>query len=305
MRPEPTAEVDGSPTRFESAVSGPSIVMVANSARKKLRASLDRGDVIVAPGAYDGLGARVVEALGFPAVYVGGFASAAHLGIQEPQLTLGQSVEVARTVAAAAEIPVICDGGAGYGDHRAIRRCVEMFEDAGVAAIHLEDEIYPKPAVYQPGEEEILPLDVFLSNIECALQARRDPDFLIIGRTDAFDARGGGHDELVRRALALKRAGVDAIVGKGVALRGDLSSFRRSVPDIPMLTWAGKHDISVQEYAELGYQIIAFALAPITTTAEALWDNYQALLDTGRLAVTPERLLLQRQLVFRLVGLAE
>ena len=175
------------------------------SVRSSLRARLQRGETIAAPGAYDPLSARVVQALGFAAVYTGGYMTGAHTSITEPLLTLTEQVEVAQKVAHAVDLPVITDAGAGYGDPLHVMRCVREFEAAGIAGIHIEDQVYPKRASYHKGLEHIVPLQEFVERMSYALKARRDPDFLIIGRTDAFSAVEGSREELVRRGLDPQR----------------------------------------------------------------------------------------------------
>jgi 2-methylisocitrate lyase-like PEP mutase family enzyme len=256
------------------------------SVRGSLRARLQRGETIAAPGAYDPLSARVVQALGFAAVYTGGYMTGAHTSITEPLLTLTEQVEVAQKVAHAVDLPVITDAGAGYGDPLHVMRCVREFEAAGIAAIHMEDQVYPKRASYHKGLEHIVPLQEFIERMSYALKARRDPDFLIIGRTDAFSAVEGSREELVRRGLTLKELGVDAIMPRGVRAREDLAFFRKEVPGVPLVVIAGADDISVQEYADLGYQIMIYATTPAIVAANALMETYQHLKDTGLLNIT-------------------
>jgi methylisocitrate lyase len=270
-----------------------------------LRGMLQRGETIVAPGAYDPLTARVVQSLGFAVVYTGGYMTGAHTAITEPLLTLTEQVEVASKVVRAVDLPVLVDAGAGYGDPLHVMRCVREFEAAGVSGIHIEDQVYPKRASYHKGLEHIVPIPEFLERLTYARRARRDPDFLIIGRTDAFSAVEGSRDELVRRGLALRELGVDAVMPRGVRDRADLAFFRKEVPDIPLLVIAGADDISVQEYADLGYQIIIYATTPAIVAATALRDTYQHLKDTGRLNLTAQRVAELRQQVEELISLPE
>jgi len=249
--------------------------------RQQLRERLQRGETIVAPGAYDPISARVVQSLGFPAVYTGGYITGAHTTITEPLLSLTDQVEVAQKVARAVDLPVIADAGTGYGDPLHVMRCVREFETAGIAGIHIEDQVYPKRASYHKGLEHIAPLDEFRERITYALQARRDQDFLIIGRTDAFSAVEGSPEELVRRGHALREWGVDVVMPRGVRQREDLDFFRKNVPDVPLLVIAGADDISVQEYEALGYQIIIYATTAIVSTVSALMATYSSLKETG------------------------
>lgn len=273
------------------------------ASRSILRDLLRRGETIVAPGAYDPISARVVQALGFPAVYTGGYVTGAHTAITEPLLTLTDQVEVSRTVAHAVELPVLTDAGAGYGDPLHVMRCVRAFEAAGLAGIHIEDQVYPKRASYHKGLEHIVRLEELLERLRYALQARRDPDFLIIGRTDAFSAVEGSRDELVRRGLTLRDLGVDAVLPRGVRQRDDLAFFRQAVPDVPLMVIAGHDDIAVQEYADLGYQIIIYATTPIVVAVNALLTTYRHLKDTGRLDLTAEQIAAIRTEVEALIDL--
>ena len=275
------------------------------SVRSSLRARLQRGETIAAPGAYDPLSARVVQALGFAAVYTGGYMTGAHTSITEPLLTLTEQVEVAQKVAHAVDLPVITDAGAGYGDPLHVMRCVREFEAAGIAGIHIEDQVYPKRASYHKGLEHIVPLEEFVERMSYALKARRDPDFLIIGRTDAFSAVEGSREELVRRGLILKELGVDAIMPRGVRAREDLAFFRKEVPGVPLVVIAGADDISVQEYADLGYQIMIYATTPAIVAANALMETYQHLKNTGLLNITAQRVAELRRRVEELISLPE
>jgi 2-methylisocitrate lyase-like PEP mutase family enzyme len=259
------------------------------SPRQSLRERLQRGETIVAPGAYDPISARVVQSLGFSAVYTGGYVTGAHTAITEPLLTLTDQVEVARKVAQAVPLPVLADAGAGYGDPLHVMRCVREFEAAGIAGIHIEDQVYPKRASYHKGLEHIVPMEEFTERLTYALRARQDADFLIIGRTDAFSAVEGSREELVRRGLALRELGVDAVMPRGVRRKDDLAFFRQAVPEVPLLVIAGADDISVQEYAALGYQIIIYATTPIVVAVNALLEAYQHLHHTGLLNLTAQQ----------------
>ena len=273
------------------------------SPRQQLRERLQRGETIVAPGAYDPISARVVQSLGFSAVYTGGYITGAHTTITEPLLSLTDQVEVAQKVARAVDLPVIADAGTGYGDPLHVMRCVREFETAGIAGIHIEDQVYPKRASYHKGLEHIAPLDEFQERIAYALQARHDHDFLIIGRTDAFSAVEGSPDELVRRGHALREMGVDAVMPRGVRKREDLDFFRKQVPDVPLLVIAGADDISVQEYEELGYQIIIYATTAIVSTVNALLATYRSLKETGLINFTEQQVAEIRAQVEALIDL--
>ena len=275
------------------------------SPRSKLHAGLSKGETIVASGAYDALGARVVQDLGFPAVYTGGYMSGAHLAVSEPLMTMTEQIDVAARVARAVELPVIVDGGAGFGDSLHTMRALRTYEDAGLAAMHIEDQVYPKRASYHMGLEHVIPFDQFMEKMRYAIQARRDDDFIIIGRTDAFSAAEGSMEEAVRRGNALRELGVDVVMPRGVRDKADLLRFRDAVPDIPLLVIAGADDISVRQYEELGYQVIIYATTPAIVAASALTDAYQCLKDTGLTGISAGEVARKRKRVEELIGLPE
>ena len=270
-----------------------------------MKKRLASGETIVAPGAYDPMGARVVQSLGFPAVYTGGYASGAHLAVTEPLMTMTEQVEVGARVARSVDLPVIVDGNAGFGDPLHTRRTITAYEDAGLAAIHIEDQVYPKRASYHKGLEHIVPIEEFLVKMRHALEARRDEDFVIIGRTDGFSAVEGSMDEALRRGNALRDLGVDVVMPRGVRDKEDLAVFREGVPDVPLLVIAGGDEISIQEYEALGYQVIIYATTPVMTAVTSLDQVYRSLRDTGLTGVSAAEVLAQRARVEELIDLPE
>jgi len=167
--------------------------------------------MVVAPGIYDAYGARFVEQAGFEAVYMtGNGVSASLLGRPDVgliDLTLFSAH--AHRAAACVDIPLICDADTGYGNAVNVKRTVEEFESAGVAAIHLEDQVSPKRCGHLPGSRPVIAMEEHVGKIEAAIAARRDPNFIIIARTDA--ATGQGLDEALRRGKAYRKAGADVV----------------------------------------------------------------------------------------------
>ena len=275
------------------------------SLRSDFKAKVQAGETIVAPGAYDPMSARMVQSLGFDTIYNGGYMTGAHLAVTEPLMTMTEQVEVAAKVVRSVNLPVITDAGAGYGDPVHAMHTVRTFEQAGLAAIHIEDQVFPKRASYHAGLEHVIPLDEFLEKMKYALQARTDPDFLIIGRTDAFSAVEGDMDEAIRRGNALKDLGVDVVMPRGVRQREDLDTYRKGVPDIPLLVIAGADDITVQEYADLGFQIVIYASTPTIAAANGLKQVYQSLRDTGHIGINAPQVAEMRAEVEGLISLPE
>jgi carboxyvinyl-carboxyphosphonate phosphorylmutase len=179
--------------------------------RQILRKRLSEGPMIIAPGIYDAYGARFVEQAGFDAVYMtGNGVSASLLGRPDVGLIdLTLFASHAHRAAACVDIPLICDADTGYGNAVNVRQTVQEFEAAGVAAIHIEDQVSPKRCGHLPGSRPVIEIKEHVGKIEAALAARRDPDFVIIARTDA--AAGHGLDEAIRRGKAYRSAGADVI----------------------------------------------------------------------------------------------
>ena len=206
--------------------------MGRESARKRLRARLATGPVIVAPGIYDAYGARLVEQAGFEAVYMtGNGVSASLLGRPDVGLVdLTLITSHAHRVAAAVDIPLVCDADTGYGNAVNVRRTVEEFESAGVAAIHIEDQASPKRCGQLPGARPVIELAEAVGKIEAAVAARRDPDFVIIARTDSAEAHG--LDEAIRRGRAFRAAGADVIFVEMKSGPGILDELKRVTAEV-------------------------------------------------------------------------
>ena len=273
--------------------------------RTDLRAKLNSGQPIVAPGAYDPISARLVESLGFETIYTGGYMSGAHLAVTEPLMTMTEQIAVAEKVARSVPLPVICDADAGYGEPVHAMHTVRSFEASGIAAIHIEDQFFPKRASYHAGLEHVIPMDEFLEKIRYALQARTDPDFLIIGRTDAFTAVEGDMDEAIRRGNGLRDLGVDVVMPRGVRSREDLDTFRKGVPDVPLVVIAGADDITTQEYTDLGYQMMIYATSPIIAAVDGFRRVYSSLRDTGHIGINAQQVAEMRAEVEALISLPE
>ena len=180
------------------------------SVRATLRQLVTRKNGVVVPGAYDGISARLVERSGFPAVYMSGYGtSASRLGLPDLGYAgLAEMSDQARNLAAAVSIPLIADADTGYGNALSVRRTVQAYEAAGVAALHIEDQVAPKRCGHLSGHQ-IIPRGEFAGKIRAAAEARTDPDLLIIARTDAISAMD--FDEALRRGEAAAKAGADVL----------------------------------------------------------------------------------------------
>lgn len=265
--------------------------------RQRLRARLTSGPLIVAPGIYDAYGARFVEQAGFEAVYMTGNGVSASLlgrpdvGLVDLTLMAGHAHRVASCV----DIPLICDADTGYGNAVNVRRTVEEFESAGVAAIHLEDQVSPKRCGQLPGARPVIDLGEAVGKIEAAVAARRDPDFIIIARTDA--ASGLGLDEAIRRAQAFRKAGADVLfieLKSSPSILDDLRRVTASV-DAPCLVNvdAGGRlgELTAAEIEQLGLRIAIYPGLARGAAGFAIREALAALKRDGNTGAARERML--------------
>ncbi len=239
------------------------------NSRQTLRRLLKRDKLLVAPGCFDGLSARLVEEAGFEAVYLSGGAVARSMGIPDIGLvTLSESIDRAAQVVATVRIPIIADADTGYGNAVNLVRTVREFERAGVAAIHIEDQITPKRCGHLDGKE-VIPMAEMEKKLQAALATRTDPDFCIIARTDA---RGvNGFDDAIKRGRAFAKLGVDAIFVEAPQSEEELAEIPRQISDVPILVNVFKGGktpmLPMQRLQEMGYRI---AIYPSETQRAAI-----------------------------------
>jgi carboxyvinyl-carboxyphosphonate phosphorylmutase len=235
----------------------------------RLRELLAGTEPVLAPGVFDGLGARLVEEAGFPAVYMTGFGTAAAL-LGRPDvglLTMSEMVENAARIVAACELPVIADADTGYGNPLNVIRTVQEYERAGVAAIHLEDQVAPKKCGHMEGKQ-VIAADEMEAKIRAAVAARRSADFVIIARTDARAVEG--MDSAIERARRYRAAGADVLFVEAAESDDEITTVATRLGDVPLLfNWAegGKTPpIDHARLAELGFRIVIFPIATLLGT---------------------------------------
>lgn len=192
-----------------------------------LRELISSGRTLPCPVVYNPLTGMLAKNAGFEVIGVGGYSLGANLMTPEPLLTLTECVEHSRRIVLATQMPVVVDAGAGFGSPVHVQRTVREFEGAGVAGIHLEDQVYPKRVHYHRGIEHVVPAQEMVERIQAAVEARQDPDFVLVARTDAMAT--DGYDEAIRRAHAYVEAGADLIY----AWPNDDDEARRAPGDIP------------------------------------------------------------------------
>jgi len=237
------------------------------SAGARFREAL-KAPPLVIPGVFNALSARLAERTGFRAVYQSGAALSAGLALPDVGLvTQTEFAEQGRYLAHAVSIPVISDADTGFGEALAVERTVSLFESAGSAGLHLEDQHLPKRCGHLSGKS-LVSRDEMVSKLKAAVAARRDPSFVIIARTDARAVEG--IDSAIERAQAYVEAGADMIFPEALETPEEFGRFARAihVPLIANMTEFGKSPLlSAQELANLGYAAVLF---PVTTLRVAM-----------------------------------
>lgn len=227
---------------------------------RRLRDAMARG-VVHAPGAFNALVARAVRGAGFEAVYVSGGATANVAGF--PDIGLLTMTEVCRTIreiADASGLPVIADADTGYGEVEACARTIVAYERAGAAALHVEDQVFPKRCGHLDGKD-LIPCADMEAKVRTMAESRLSKEFVIIARTDARHVTG--FEDAVKRANAYRAAGADAIFPEGLQSEQEFADFAKACPGplLANMTEFGKTpDITVQRFQELGYRIVIHPL---------------------------------------------
>lgn len=250
-----------------------------SEARHRLRRALAGPDLVLAPFVYDGLQARLAEAAGFEAVYMTGFGTAAAHGLPDlGLLTVNDMVDNVRVVAGSVSVPAICDADTGYGGALNVMRTVRAYEDAGAAALHIEDQVSPKRCGLMRGKQ-VVPIDEMVAKLRAALDGRQDPDLVVIARTDALEAEGW--DGAEARARAYREAGADLVFVDGVKAARDLDEYARRLADVPCL-YSGQLETPA-EVASRGFRVMIH-IGTLTVAFRAMRDALGELRATGRVA---------------------
>ena len=234
--------------------------MAAKTAAETFRQAMAAGKLIVAPGVYDGITAKLVEQAGYPAAYMtGAGTSAAHGYPDFGLITMSEMVANARKITAAISIPLVSDIDTGYGNELNVFRTIQEFEAAGVAAVHLEDQSFPKKCGHLD-DKELIPFEDYLAKVRAAAAARRSKAFTIIARTDSRASLG--FDEAVRRVNAAIEAGADMAFVEAPQTMAEIEAVPKRVkgPCLLNVVRGGKTpDIDLATAERLGY---ALAIVP-------------------------------------------
>jgi 2-methylisocitrate lyase-like PEP mutase family enzyme len=252
--------------------------------RKKLRDLIAEKDYIVTPGCADAMHAKIVEKAGFDFVYMTGYGtSLALFGMPDVGLLTGtEMITNAKNIAKAVNIPVIADSDTGFGNAINVIRTVEEYEAAGVAGIHIEDQVSPKRCGHVAGKM-IIPFDEAVGKIAAAVDAKIDNDFMVIARTDAISAAGGTFNEALKRAKAYADAGADMIFCefpspdyKNQEIFAE--EMHKGFANIPLFynfsssfQWY-ECPLTFNDIANMGYKVIVVSLGCVRVSIKAVWD---------------------------------
>ncbi|PVE22187.1 carboxyvinyl-carboxyphosphonate phosphorylmutase [Microvirga sp. KLBC 81] len=252
---------------------------------QKLKSILDRRAAVTVPGAANAMFARVIEDLGFEAVYVTGAGVAnMHLGAPDIGLTtMTEVAEVVATIADAVSLPLIVDADTGFGNAVNMVRTVRTFERAGAAGIQIEDQVFPKKCGHFSGKE-VIPVGDMVQKIKAAVDSRRNQDLQIIARTDARAIEG--FDRAMDRARAYIAAGADVTFVEAPTSLDELARIPRelSMPQVANIVYGGKTpDPGRERLTEMGFSIVLYANAALQAALKASYEVLGALKNEGSL----------------------
>jgi methylisocitrate lyase len=237
---------------------------------------------IPVPGVFNGLVARMAERLGYQAIYLSGAALSAAAGVPDVGLLgLNDFVEAARSITLASSLPLLCDADTGFGEALHAERTVRLLESAGVAGIHIEDQQLPKRCGHLSGKQLVEP-EIMAAKLRAAVQARRDPDFVLIARTDARSVTG--FEDAVRRAHLYLEAGADAVFPEALETADEFAAFAQAVhaPLLANMTEFGRSpNLDFSTLADLGYRIILYPVTAFRVALRAAQDTLKEIFQRG------------------------
>ncbi len=249
----------------------------------RLRALFESPEILVLPGAYDALSARLAERAGFEAVVVGGFSVTGSLlaAPDSSQLGLMELADHYSRICGAVDLPVFVDADTGFGNVSNARRATRELEHTGVAGFFIEDQVFPKRCGHTPGKA-VVPTEEMVAKVKAVTDARRDPDLLVMARTDALAVEG--LDAAIERAALYREAGADALF---VEAPRTVEEMRRITADLGglhmanMLDFGVSPDLSAVELQDLGFAAACWGLSPIFTAAKAMAGLFERLRADG------------------------
>jgi methylisocitrate lyase len=260
---------------------------------KLVRDALAQQGQLIMPGVYDALSAKIAARAGFEVIFITGYSLSATL-LGEPDfgvLTQSEVVAAAQRVCSVVDTPVIVDADTGYGNAINVIRTVEELLRAGAAGMFLEDQVWPKRCGHMKGKQ-VIPLEEQLKKLKAAIEAKAAEDFFIVARTDARQALG--LTDAIRRGLAFKEAGADAVFIEAPESEEEMAEIARNVPGplvANMLERGVTPLMSPQKLKNLGFDLIVWPLAPLYSVAKSLTDVYTTLRHDGSTLKILDRLM--------------
>jgi carboxyvinyl-carboxyphosphonate phosphorylmutase len=249
----------------------------------RLRELILAPEVLVMPGAHDSLVARIIEQAGFQAVTLGGYPATANL-LGKPDvslLSMTEMVEYTRRICGAVDVPVFTDGDTGYGNVTNVYRTVREMERAGAAGMFIEDQVFPKRCGHMEGKQ-VIPAEEMVAKIKAALDARIDPDFVIMARTDALAVHG--IEEAIRRGNLYRETGADLIFVEAPQTIEDMKRINREInaPTLANNVEGGKSPLlTAKKLESIGYNVVVFPIASTYCIAKAVVDLMRELKEKG------------------------
>lgn len=263
--------------------------------------------IIHAPIAHDPLTAKIAQRVGFRCLDLGGYALGASSCIPEPLLSLEEVLIATRRITAAVEIPLMVDGGAGFGDATHVIRAIREMERAGAAAIHIEDQVYPKRIHYHKGIEHVISAEEMCEKIQYAAKARNDPDFVIAARTDAM--RTDDYAEGIRRANMYVEAGADMVMIFPNTVEEALKAPSEVKAPLIYVNSEGNRlkrpILSMEELEKAGYKMVNDAISAITVIYGSIHELFSRMKQTGRTGLDQNIAIKARKDIEDTIGLEE
>ncbi len=258
--------------------------LTAAEKRKHFKTAINSGKILQFPGAFNAVSAQLIQDHGFDGVFISGAVIAADLGLPDIGLTTATEVtNRAQQIARMTDLPTLADADTGFGEVLNLARTVQMFEDAGISAIHIEDQVNPKRCGHLDGKS-VVGDEQAQQRIASAVRARRDPNFQIFARTDIRGVEG--LDQAVARAKMLQSAGADAIFAEAMASLDEFEAIRKAV-DIPILanmTEFGKSELfTAKELEKIGVNIVIYPVSLLRLAMGAAERGLRTLKDEGTL----------------------
>ncbi len=270
---------------------------------------LERDELVVLPGVFDGLTATIVEDLGYEAIYQGGYATGASTAITEPIISAPEMCDRAREITESVDVPLLVDGNAGFGDPAHTYRSVNAYVNAGISGIHIEDQVHPKRLHYHAGIKRIIGVDEMLDKVEAAVQARQDHDhdIAIVARSDAArDQRREDEriEDAVERVNQYLNAGADAaMVFPSTEAELRYAANHIDGPFIFTLVEGREPRPSTDELDEIGVSAVLYAISATVAAGQRIHDLYSTLQETGETGLDMEAFNQTQSMVEDRIGL--